>query len=189
MRRNPTVKRSRGTGALRSLRVSWIACAASGYASSDPLVAHDARSSWPLRLGGAAPVIRAAILPPVLPHLRMLLSLDRCSSRLSTSPRLHHSTQDRRIGGRRGMPITRGQRRTFSRARDDRLGCFASDRSQQALHDGGCGGPNCPRCCSARRRLASALRRGLAPNSARCRLGSRKLGSETGDRGGHSEAP
>lgn len=34
------------------------------------------------------------------------------------------------------MPIARGQRRTFSRARDDRLGCFASDRSQQALHDG-----------------------------------------------------
>ncbi len=34
------------------------------------------------------------------------------------------------------MSITRGQPRTFSRAREDRLSCFASERSQQALHDG-----------------------------------------------------
>ena len=43
------------------------------------------------------------------------------------------------------MPITRSvapspgitvRCRTLSRSRDDRLGCFASKRSQQALHDG-----------------------------------------------------
>lgn len=43
------------------------------------------------------------------------------------------------------MPITRsggpgpgiiGQYRTLSRAQDDRLGCFAFERSQQALRDG-----------------------------------------------------
>jgi hypothetical protein len=43
------------------------------------------------------------------------------------------------------VPITRsggpnpgitGQCRTLNRAQDDRLGCFASERSQQALHDG-----------------------------------------------------
>src|SRR5882672_9806984 len=109
-----------------------------------PLHRYYGPSRHPLVFGR---VIKRPRVTPVLPHLRMLLSLDGYSSDCRPGPRLRHCSQDRRDWGRRGVSITRsaapspgitngGRCRSPGHARDDHLGCISSERSQQALHDG-----------------------------------------------------
>ena len=127
-------------------------------------------------------VNRLANLTPVLPHLRMLLSLDRYSA---DGRRVRGFVNDRWIGGTGGVaecpshaaspPVPEspaGATRSEMRAMIVSVALRLSDRNKRCTMVC-CGGPNCSEQRSARRpRMASAVRRGSAASqrsmSARC---------------------